>query len=231
MDDVWENCWIASTKRSECHRGLLPGRENILQHLYPHWSVDYLVIPSPLDQAAEIISKHQFHLLLYWEVGTDSTNYFLPFFRPAIIQAATWGWPVTTGNRRVDEFVSAACLEPSDGQKHYTETLITLEGVPTFYQRPPVPKPLKTRQELGMKEKDHIYFCPQNLRKIHPDFDHALAGILRSDPEGQILLLADEQPTITELLKIRFRRTIPDVISRIFILSRMPREVYLNVLA
>ena len=204
---------------------------NILRHLYPHWSIEFMVLPDRIDHAAEMLLKQQFHLLLYWEVGTDSTNYFLPFFRPCITQSTTWGWPVTTGNRRIDDFVSAACLEKPDAQEHYVENLVRLGGVPTYYKRPNVPKPLKTRRELGIKEQDHLYFCPQNIRKIHPDFDPVLAEILRRDPLGQVLLIGDEQPTISELLKRRFRQTMPDVVDRVFILSRLPVEIYLNVLA
>lgn len=205
--------------------------KNILRHLYPHWSLPLIVMPERIDHAAQMILDRQFHLVLYWEVGTDSTNYFLPLFKPCVHQATTWGWPVTSGNSRIDDFVSADCLELPNAQEHYVENLVRLPGIPTFYKRPRVPTPLKTRRELGIGENDRLYFCPQNLRKIHPDFDPVLAEILRQDSHGRVLLVGDEQPTISAQLEKRFKRTMPDVVERVFILSRLPTDIYLNVLA
>jgi predicted O-linked N-acetylglucosamine transferase (SPINDLY family) len=208
----------------------LSGR-NILRHLYPHWTMNYLVLPDRVDLAAELIREQGFHRLLYWEVGTDSTNYFIPFFRPCIRQATTWGWPVTTGNSLVNEFISAECLEIEDADSHYVERLIRLRGVPTFYKRPSLHHPLRSRLQMGIEEKDHIYFCPQNVRKIHPDFDRILQQILRCDPKGKVLLIGDEQQSVSNQLIHRFRHTIADVVERLFVLPRMPTEMYLNTLA
>lgn len=204
---------------------------NILRHLYPHWTMNYLVLPERVDHSAKLVHEQGFHRLLYWEVGTDSMNYFLPFFRPCVRQATTWGWPVTTGNCLVDEFVSAECLEIQEADNHYVERLVRLRGVPTFYKRPSVPNPLRSRRQMGIEESDHIYFCPQNVRKVHPDFDAILQQILRRDPKGKVLLIGDEQQSLSNQLKQRFHQSISDVVDRLFVLSRMPTEMYLNALA
>ncbi|MBX9655882.1 tetratricopeptide repeat protein, partial [bacterium] len=204
---------------------------NILRHLYPHWTMHYLVLPDRVDHAAELVREQGFRRLLYWEVGTDSMNYFMPFFRPCIRQSTTWGWPVTTGNSSVDEFVSAECLEIEEADTHYVERLVRLKGVPTFYKRPAMPDPLRSRRQMGIDETDHIYFCPQNVRKIHPDFDGILRQILQRDPKGKVLLIGDDQQSLSNQLIQRFRRSIPDVMERLFVLSRMPTEMYLNALA
>jgi len=204
---------------------------NILRHLYPYWSMSYLVLSERIDEAAEIIRERRFHRLLFWEVGTDSMNYFLPFYRPCVTQAATWGWPVTTGNRQVNEFVSADCLEVADADKHYVERLVRLKGIPTYYKFPSGPNPLRSRQGMGIDEEDHIYFCSQNVRKVHPDFDVLVGEILRRDSKGKVLIIGDEQQAISDQLVQRFQRTLPDVVDRLFVLSRMPTEMYLNALA
>lgn len=208
----------------------LAGR-NVLRHMFFKKPQEYLMLPPTVDGAAKVIRDARFHLLLYWEVGTDSMNYFLPYFRPAPVQSATWGWPVTTGNPRMDYFVSARGLEPEDGASHYRERLVVLDSVPTFYLRPPVPSALKGRESFGLPTAARLYLCAQNLRKYHPDFDAALAEILRADPEGLILMIADEQPTIGEKLLKRLGRGMPDVKDRLRLLPRMEREDYLNVLA
>jgi tetratricopeptide (TPR) repeat protein len=53
---------------------------NVLTHLRQGVAYDYLILPERVDQAAELIRKEEFDLLYYWEIGTDSVNYFLPFF-------------------------------------------------------------------------------------------------------------------------------------------------------
>jgi predicted O-linked N-acetylglucosamine transferase (SPINDLY family) len=204
---------------------------NVLRHLLPRCEREFLVIPDRVDQAAEQLRQANIDLVHYWEVGTDAQNYFLPFFRPAARQSACWGWPVTSGNPRIDYFVSSALLEPADGARHYTEQLVALASLPSYYERPPLPEPLRSRDHFGLKDTERVYLCVQNLRKYHPDFDAILAELLRSDPAGLLLLVADEQPTITEQLLLRLRGAMPDVAGRIRVLPRLERSDYLNLIA
>lgn len=204
---------------------------NILRYLSPELPVEYCVIPDRLDEAARRLRDEQFDLLHYWEIGTDSTNYFLPFFRPAPVQSGCWGWPTTSGQPHVNYFVSSKLIEPEGADAHYTEQLVRLETLPTWYRRPPVPKPLKPRSAYGISEDARVYFCSQNLRKYHPCFDVILADILRRDPEGRVYVIEDAQPRITRLLRDRFDRRIPDVASRIVFVRRHEKPDYLNLVA
>lgn len=204
---------------------------NILRYLGPDLPVEYFVIPDRVDEAARRLRDEQFDLLHYWEIGTDSTNYFLPFFRPAPVQSSCWGWPTTSGQPHVDYFVSSRLIEPEDAETHYTEQLIRLETLPTWYRRPSVPQPLKPRSAYGLPEQGRIYVCSQNLRKYHPDFDAILADILRRDPAGRVYAIEDSQPRITRLLRERFDRRIPDVASRIVFVRRHEKPDYLNLVA
>ena len=205
--------------------------ENILRQWLRNPGVEYITIPERVDQAAERLRTARFDLLHYWEVGTDSMNYFLPFYRPARLQSATWGWPVTSGNARLDYYVSSRLLEPDDGESHYREKLIHLETLPTCYARPIVPVPLKDRPHFNLKASDHVYLCPQNLRKYHPDFDPLVAGILRADPQGRFVMLADSRKPLTDRLLDRMRTALPDVWDRVLVLPRLPEAEYLNVVA
>jgi predicted O-linked N-acetylglucosamine transferase (SPINDLY family) len=197
----------------------------------PHAEIDYFVIPERVDQAALSLREARFDLLHYWEIGTDSLNYFLPFFRPARLQSATWGWPMTSGNPAIDFYVSSALIEPEDGETHYRERLIRLEHLPTYYVRPPVPQRPREKEEFGFKASQRVYLCQQNVRKYHPDFDPVLADILRGDPTGVIACIGDEQPAVTAALLSRWRRTIPDVVDRIQVMKRLNRNEYLSLVA
>jgi len=93
--------------------------------------------------------------------------------------------------------------------------LIKLKTLPTYYYRPSPPEQPKGRDAYGLSAKDHIYLCPQNLLKFHPDFDPILRSILSRDPRGQLVLLESRTASWSEALRQRFRQTIPDVIDRI----------------
>jgi predicted O-linked N-acetylglucosamine transferase (SPINDLY family) len=204
---------------------------NVLRQLLRQPDLDYLVLPERVDEAAERVRQARIDLLHYWEVGTDSTNYFLPFFRPAARQSACWGWPVTTGNPRIDYFLSSRLIEPDEGDGHYSERLVRLETLPTYYRRPPVPATLRSRAHFGLEDAGRYYLCIQNVRKYHPDFDALLAGILEADPEGRLLLVGDEQPAITELLLRRLRPRLGRGQDRVRVVPRMERPDYLSLIA
>jgi protein O-GlcNAc transferase len=194
-------------------------------------AVAYLPLAGDLPAAAEQVRAAGFDLLHYWEVGTDGMNYFLPFYGLAPVQCATWGWPVTSGIPHIHYYLSCELLETAESDAFYSEKLVRLRHLPTYYYRPPVPTTPRSRAELGFSRHDHLYLCVQNLRKVQPDFDAILGSILRGDPRGRALFIEDAQPGVTERLRRRFAQSAPDVAERIRFLPRMPETDYLNLLA
>ena len=61
--------------------------------------------------------------------------------------------------------------------------------------------------------------------------DELFSGILKRDPEGVIVLPEGYTPELAELLRKRFRRTIPQSDGRIRFLPTMSHVDYLNVMA
>ena len=86
-------------------------------------------------------------------------------------------------------------------------------------------------REFGLDEGRTIYLCPQALFKVHPDFDEVMAGILRADPRGEVVLVEVREKHWVDLLKARFERTIPDVADRIRFLARLSTDDFLQLLA
>lgn len=198
--------------------------------------VAFLRLPSGIADAAEAIRAARFSVLHYWEVGTDATNYALPFLRLAPVQATSWGWPDTSGIPNLDVFLTGGALDrPPEGDGHgaeadYTERLVRLNRLPTYYVRPPVPAPA-TRDRFGLSPTGALYLCAQNLRKVHPDMDALLAGVLRADPTGHVVLIDDKLPAVTDRLRRRLDAAMPDVATRIRFLPRMPEADYLALTA
>jgi len=66
---------------------------------------------------------------------------------------------------------------------------------------------------------------------MHPDFDWALAEILRRDPAGEAVLFGSrERPLWDEQLERRFKAEYPDVAARIVFRPFARHEEFLNLL-
>lgn len=178
-------------------------------------------------------------VLVYFEIGTDVTNYFLPMLRLATVQCATWGVQVTSGLSNVDYYLSSELVETEDAASHYSEqllvarTLLTvqmLDGADRFRadgSRLTQSSREYCRDHFGLNVADHCYVCAQHLGKMHPDFDDMLADILRRDPQGILLITGDESGCGSSRLTSRWKRSVPDVLQRIRMLPRLkPQEYY-----
>jgi predicted O-linked N-acetylglucosamine transferase (SPINDLY family) len=192
-------------------------------------SMRFLIIPEPLDLIAKTIRAGRFDVLYYWEVGTDATNYFLPFLRLAPVQCTSWGVPGTSGIPQLDYYLSSKLLEPDGADDHYTERLIRADTLLTYQHRESPPERGKSREAFGFEANRHLYVCAQNLQKFHPDFDPVLAEILRRDPAGVLVLAEDQYGDAARKLRGRFALTVPDVTERIVFLPRQSYPDYLSL--
>lgn len=158
-------------------------------------------------------------------------NYFLPFARPAPVQCTSWGIQVTTGVSAIDYDISSALVEVAEADAHYSETLVRLPGLLSYQERAPRPDPPAERGEFGLPRPAHLYACLQRPLKLHPAFDPLLAGVLRRDPRGLIVLLKGPKGIAAAQVAERHRATAPDVADRILWLPFQERRAYHRLLA
>ncbi len=194
-------------------------------------SVRIVVIPERLDRIVEIVRTAALDVLYYWEVGSDTTNYFLPFFRLAPVQCTSWGMPVTSGIPQVDYYLSDELVEPEDAQEHYSERLVRAATLLSYQERVCLPESPRRREDFGFKPQQHLYVCPQNVRKLHPDFDPLIGSILRRDPLGVVVITEDEHGYGAQKLRNRFAKTLAKLTDRIVFLPRQPYADYLSLIA
>ncbi len=191
-----------------------------------------VVLPKRLDQMVEAIAAARLDVLYHWEVGTDTTNYFLPFLKLAPVQCTSWGVPVTSGIREIDYYLSSVWQEGPDAPRFYTERLLCLDSLFSFYHRRVPTGRTKTAEALGLPAGRHVYLCAQTLAKFHPDFDPILAGILRRDERGIVVVPC---PILMEAaaskLRQRFNAAHPDVSDRILFVPQLPDSDYLHLVA
>ena len=186
---------------------------------------------SPSGIASKVLAD-DLDVLVYPELGMDNTSFLLAAMRLAPMQCAGWGHPVTSGHANIDYYFSCAAMEPDNATAHYSEKLVLLDGIGTYYSKPALPTPAR-HADFALPEGKTLYLCPQSLFKIHPDNDTLLARILERDSNGVIALFAGRHSYITNALFSRlaqaFRMRGMDLQSRGIILPSMPHDDYLRV--
>jgi predicted O-linked N-acetylglucosamine transferase (SPINDLY family) len=200
-------------------------RENIHRE-----DAQLISIPERLDLAAEALRACRFDVLYYWETATDAATYFLPFQRLAPVQCTSWGIQVTSGIPAIDYYLSSELVEPQEAQEHYTEKLLLADTLLTYQYPIHAPESPLTRNDFGLADQQHVYVCAQQTGKFHPDFDSVLAGILREDGQGILLITDDRFQNASRLLTPRFRRAMPDVVDRIRFLPHLKSREYLSLI-
>jgi protein O-GlcNAc transferase len=187
-------------------------------------------LPRDLAAARQQVADLHLDVLVYPDIGLEPFSYFMAFTRLAPRQCVLPGHPITTGIPTLDYFLSNDITEADDADDHYSETLVRLKGMPVSYRRPNLPAQPLSRAQLGWQEDRHYYVCPMTLFKIHPDWDQAIAEILRQDPLGEVVLFRYQQTELHLQLQTRFERGFPDVAARICFLPWAEPETFFSIL-
>ncbi|HEX5628333.1 MAG TPA: hypothetical protein VFX72_02080, partial [Usitatibacteraceae bacterium] len=164
-------------------------------------------IVDTVPRIADVVLADALDVLVFPEVGMDTSGYLLAGMRLAPVQCAGWGHPVTTGQGAIDWYLTCGAMEPEGAESHYTERLQRLPGIGTRYARPG-PASSKSRDELGLPEGT-LYLCPQSLFKVHPDNDALYASVLAADPAGRLVFVEDQDPPLTRDFRARLAKALP----------------------
>jgi predicted O-linked N-acetylglucosamine transferase (SPINDLY family) len=223
---------IKQLSREKFHVKLFrfPEKEDAVSKDIDNSADEVVVLPTKLKLARKKIASHPLDILFYLDIGMEPLTYFLAFSRMAPVQCVTWGHPVTTGIPNIDYYISSETAEPPGSQSHYSERLVLLKRLVMHCYRPKMDDEVPSREKFGLSPVHKLYVCPQTLFKLHPDFDGILEEILRHDPHGLVVLFKGKHSHWEKLLLERFACTIPDVISRVRFLPRMPKKDYLSFL-
>jgi protein O-GlcNAc transferase len=206
-----------------------PGRQDEISRRIDAAADHVIQLPARLAQAQEAIADARVDALLYTDIGMEPITYFLAFSRLAPVQFVTWGHPVTTGLSSLDGYLSANFFEPKNGEPHYTEGLKRLGNILMYYE-PPNPGTEGSKVDFGLPAKAPAYVCPQNVFKLHPEFDGWVADILRADPTGRVVLIEGGKDGWTQRLRGRLDRSMPDVVDRVVFLPYLSTKRYFELL-
>jgi predicted O-linked N-acetylglucosamine transferase (SPINDLY family) len=191
--------------------------------------MQFVALEASLQKSIALVREAACDLIYYWEVGSNSMNYFLPFARLAPVQCTGWASTLTSGVPAVDYFLSSALVEKAGSDEQYSEKLWRSNTLFMCAPRLPSVSPAYPAY-FGLPDDRHFYVCAQNPLKLHPDFDPRMAGIVEADPLGLVVLVADQSGNVARLLAERFARRIPRVAERIVFLPRQSFADYCRLL-
>ena len=181
-----------------------------------------------LSTARRQIADRNFDIIVYPEIGMCQKTRLIAFARLAPIQIATWGHSDTSGLPEIDYFVSSVYFDDEDASKHYSERLIRLDSLGTYYYNQ-VQRYKQLNhcdelddtidafaEQLGIRTPT-VYGCLQTYFKLHPTFITIVNAILQRDANGVVLLLVhDHQNDVVDYLQ----RHVPHF-SRILLLGHL----------
>lgn len=155
-----------------------------------------------LRRYGKVIANMELDIILYLDLTMSSHARRLGMQRLAPIQINMHGHPVTSGIDRsiMQYFISWAEAEIPEAADHYTEKLLLIPNgkIHQWYE----PRILEhetsrldggyfgnlTRKDFQLPENRTLYLCMQKPFKLHPEFDRLVAGILRKDRDGHVVL-------------------------------------------
>lgn len=197
-----------------------------------------------LKNAREILEKYEFDFIVYPDLGMKLLPTLLAYSRIAPIQITTWGHSETSGIDTIDYFISSELFELpyENAQTHYSEKLILLKSLGTYYISPHKLfvennekyikgiKKFRTREDFGFTKQNHLYVCLQTFYKLNLPFEICLARILELDPSA-IILLSNTFPFCKNHLE-RIRKNIGiEKLKRIRWFGSLEKDDFLNLVS
>lgn len=164
----------------------------ISKHVNQMMDKNYIKLGDDFNENRKTISRHNFDIIIYCELGMRMLPYWLAYSRLAPVQITTWGHSETSGINTIDYFVSSKFFEHEKAQNHYSEKLIMMNSLSTYYFPPSQIMvnnyKYKTRKELNIEDNVNIYGCIQSSFKISKEFERMMYHILDKDKNGRIFM-------------------------------------------
>lgn len=162
-----------------------------------------------LEATARNIISDDLHVLTFTDIGMNAPATLLASLRLAPVQCKGWGHPVTTGLPTIDYYLSSDLMEPANAQESYSEKLVRLPNLALFYQKPDTP-PIRSRNELGLRDDSFIYLSSQSLFKYLPQYDHIYPEIASLVPGCRFVFISHTSEYLTRLFQKRFARAFEE---------------------
>lgn len=141
------------------------------------------------EELCQRMRADNLHVLIFPAAGTDPFTYKLAALRLAPVQCASWGHPDTSGLPTVDYFLTSDLMEPENAQQYYTEKLIRLPNLSTYYIPPELMPESEKLESYGLRKDAVRYLCLQSHHKYLPQHDMIYPAIAARVPDAQFLFV------------------------------------------
>ncbi len=158
---------------------------------------------------AQNILNASLDFLLYPEIGMHQITTQLASLRLAPIQIMAWGHPETSGLPTIDYFLSSELFEPPNATDNYSEKLIKLPNLGTYYVSVVDDKSLKATSLSQFPPNIPILICPGTPYKYHPESDWIFSEIAKNIGDCRFIFFNLEDPLASILhnrLDIQFSK-------------------------
>ena len=203
----------------------LPGKIfNEINESVVSYNYENIILPKDFHEKVKTIRNKNLDLLLYPDIHMSTNLYYLTLLRLAKFQITSWGHPETTGNNKIDFFLSSKLLETDGYQNNFSEKVLLSNYLPMYFYKPKITFALKKEDMLSR----NIYFCPQSLFKMHPSFDEAIKKILHKDKKAQIFFIKDRKKILSKMFFKRLNKIMSENVDRINFIDRLTPEEFVH---
>ena len=184
-------------------------------------------LPLLLNDKIKILKAEHLDIIFYPDIGMSGDLYYLTFYRLAKFQINSLGHPETSGNKNIDFFISNQMSELTEADDFYSEKLIKFNNFNIYCNS------LESSNKgvsLNFPENKNIYFCPQTIFKLVPEFDEIIKNITNLDKKSVICFIKDP---FNHQYKIFLQRLKNKGINldQILIIDRLSEKEFINLSA
>ncbi|MBU3616535.1 glycosyltransferase family 41 protein [Polynucleobacter sp. JS-Polo-80-F4] len=172
-------------------------------------TANYINCTNSIERAAQTIIAQNLDLLLYPEIAMDTTSKALACLRLAPVQAVSWGHPETTGLETIDFYLSGQMLEPNRGEDFYSEQLVRLPNLGTYFENEIVKPITPNLAALGIDPSLPILLCAGSPSKYNPNDDSVFIEIAKRVGQCQFIFFNFDE-NLTAILKERLQLAFSD---------------------
>jgi protein O-GlcNAc transferase len=201
---IWKthSAWIAASSHAIEKYVYYPGRKidpgytDVVRAAADHWRQE--LNPARL---ASLIAEDRLDVLIYLDHGMVLDLQLIAALPLAPVQANGLGHPITSGMPSFSHALTSARMEPPDGDRHYSETLVRLSGSASAYSWARLARQIEATPP-AREERDPSrvrFLCAQNLSKYLPQHDLLLARIAAELPAAEFHFLGENPGRIEKL--------------------------------
>jgi predicted O-linked N-acetylglucosamine transferase (SPINDLY family) len=212
--------------------------EEIYKSIMKNINVNKILLPPSIVNSRKIIESLRLNIIVYPEIGMDIFFYILAHSKLAEIQINTWGHSETSGISTIDYYFSSSYFENELGQENYSEKLIKLDSLTTYYfnnnnlfdiSEEIFKDKEKSLNEFNLPLNCHIYGILQNIFKLHYDNMKIIKNILINDPLSIVVFLCESN--YKKYFYTYLCNTLGHLSNRVRIFEKMQFYHYLQLLS